>query len=353
VEYGPIVRRGRDDGVMVTVVTGAAGFLGGVLVRTLLEEGRTVRAVDVRRGPALAGLDVELVQADVLDPTSLDRALDGADVVYHTAAIISVAGDPTGRVWAVNVDGVRAVATSALHAGVRRFVHCSSIHAFDLSAASSPITEHHPPARSPRLPVYDRSKAAGEAALRTVISAGLDAVIVNPTALIGPLDFGPSRMGTVILTMLRGRLPALVAGGFDWVDVRDVATSMVAAERGGRAGENYLLGGHHLSVLELALVIEEVSGVPHPPVTVPLWFARMWSPIADAVTRRTNSPLWYTHESLRALTADPRVSSAKASTTLGHRPRPISETIADLERWFRAQGLLENRRAVRQAIPAS
>lgn len=317
---------------MATVVTGASGFLGGVLIRELLARGTPVRAVDLRRGQGLDGLDIEWMQADVLDRSSLGAALHGADSVYHLAAVISVSGDPTGRVWETNVTGVRNTAEAALEAGVRRFVHCSSIHAYDIGATDD-ITEESPRSEDPQLPVYDRSKAAGERELHRVIASGLDAVICNPTAIIGPGDFTASRMNSVLIAMFRRRLPALIEGGFDWVDVRDVARSAMEAERVGVTGENYILAGHHLSVTELAGVVHEVTGIRVPSITLPMWFASLWSPIANIVGRRSNSPLWYTTESLNALRSDPHVTSNKARRELDHEPRTIHDTVSDLYEW--------------------
>ncbi|MEZ5175529.1 MAG: NAD-dependent epimerase/dehydratase family protein [Acidimicrobiia bacterium] len=324
---------------MLTVVTGASGFLGAVLVRELLAKGRQVRAVDLERGSALGGLDVEWRSADVLDPSSLDTAFDGAGVVYHLAAVISVTGDPTGRVWATNVGGVRNVARAALKANVRRLIHCSSVHAFDLESAAS-VDENSSRATAAHLPVYDRSKAAGEAELRSVIESGLDAVIVNPTGVIGPYDFGPSRMGRVFLAMFRRRLPAVIDGSFDWVDVRDAASSMLAAEVKGRSGENYLLPGHHLSLADLAAIAADVTGHRRRLITLPMWFARIWGPLADVVSRRSGDPLWYTRESIHALRFSPTVNGAKAAAELDHDPRPMHETVSDMYEWFKQRGLL-------------
>jgi dihydroflavonol-4-reductase len=279
---------------------------------------------------------VEWAEANVLDGPSLEVAMEGAGVVYHLAAVISVIGDPTGVVWATNVDGVRRTARAALQAGVRKFVHCSSIHAYDIGSVDL-VREDSPRSTRPALPVYDRSKAAGEEALRQVIEDGLDAVICNPTAIIGPGDFTGSRMNSVLTALFEGRLPALVGGGFDWVDVRDVVTSMIAAEDRGRCGENYLLPGHHLSVHSLAAVVGEVTGARIPRVTVPMWFARLWSPLADVISRRTDNPLLYTTESLNALRSNPQVTGEKAEAELGHRPRPIEDTIDDLHRWALTQ----------------
>jgi dihydroflavonol-4-reductase len=319
--------------VMDVVVTGAAGFLGGVLVRRLRSEGRSVRSVDLRRPPGLP--EADWVAVDVLDRSGLVRAFTGARVVFHLAAMISVTGDPTGRVWSVNVDGVANAAEAARRAGVNRFVHCSSIHAFDLGRAVPPIDERAPRSIAPDLPVYDRSKEAGEERLREAVARGLDAVVVNPTAIIGPHDDEPSRMGWFFRSVFAHRLPASVAGGFDWVDVRDVATALLAAERAGAVGASYLVGGHYLTVTELARLAARVAGVRPPPVEVPGWFARVWSPLADRMAVRTRNPLWYTSESLAALGHGMPVDDTLARTVLGHHPRSIEETVADIHRWSR------------------
>ncbi len=326
---------------MMTMVTGASGFLGGVLVRALLAEGRAVRACDLRRSQALDGLDGEFMQMDILDRPALETALHGVGTVFHVAAMISVSGDPTGRVWDVNVNGARNVAEIALAAGVGRLVHCSSVHAYDLEVDAE-LTETSPRSISPTLPVYDRSKAAGEAAVREVIERGLDAVIVNPTGILGPYDFAPSRMGQVLLALFRHRLPMLIDGGFNWVDVRDVATSMLAAEAGGRTGQNYLLPGHHRSVPEIATVTEQISGVRRPRLTIPMGIARMLGPMGDAMNRRSGNSLSYTSEALHALRFSPPVSGVKAGRELGHRPRPFEETIGDTYRWFHENGVIED-----------
>jgi dihydroflavonol-4-reductase len=326
---------------VTTVVTGASGFLGGAVVRELMAQDREVRAVDLHRGPTLDGLDVEFVHGDVLDRPSLDIVFEDAGAVYHLAGLISITGDPDGRVHRVNVDGVRNVAEAALGAGVQRLIHCSSVHAYDLEAPADLLSETSPRATAPGLPAYDRSKAGGEAALREVADRGLDSVVINPTGIIGPYDFGPSRMGRVFQALFRKRLPALIEGGFDWVDSRDVASAMVTAESRGRTGENYLLPGHHLSIPDLAGVAEEVSSVPKPRWTVPMWLARVWSPLGDVFGRRSESPLWYTSESLHALEHTPAVSSKKALEELGHSPRPVNETVGDIYRWFKDNGDLD------------
>jgi dihydroflavonol-4-reductase len=191
-----------------------------------------------------------------------------------------------------------------------------------------------------RLPAYDRSKAAGERRLREVTDRGLDAVVVNPTGVIGAVDEGPSRVGTALLAAWRARLPAVVAGGFDWVDVRDVVLGLLAAADRGRRGENYLLPGHRLSVRELVDAACAIADVQPPRVTVPMWAARLWSPVATAMARSNPDPLLYTADTVHALASFPRVDGAKAARELGHRPRPYPETLADLYGYFVRTGVL-------------
>lgn len=330
---------------MKFVVTGASGHLGVNVVRALAQSGATVRAVDVRPGSALAGLDVEFLQADVLDPVTLGLAVAGGDFVLHLAARISIAGDPDGSVRRVNVDGVRNVAQAALAAGVRRMVHCSSLHAFDVGAIPGPVRESAPRATDPGLPAYDRSKAAGEDELRRVVDRGLDAVILNPSGMFGPVDPEPSRMGRVLLAMFRGRMPIAVTGAFDWVDVRDVAAALIAATERGRTGENYLVGGHRASVTELGRVAAEVAGSRPPRLVAPLGLVRTTAELAVRVAGpRRAGRLLLTPESLHALATDPVVDYSKAVTELGYKARPLAETVADLHASFVSDGRLRPRR---------
>jgi dihydroflavonol-4-reductase len=319
---------------MLAVVTGGAGHLGTNLASELLSAGLAVRVVDCREPTTAIRLGAEWVNADVRDLVAMRRAFDSAEVVYHLAAIISVAGGRWGLVESVNVGGVRTVAHAALSAGVRRLVHCSSIHAFDL-AGGGVIDESYPRATGRRVPAYDRSKAAGEVELRRVVERGLDAVVVNPTGVIGPVDEAPSRMGTVLLALWQGRLPALVPGGFDWVDVRDVVAAMRSATDRGRTGSSYLLPGHRRSVIELAELAAQCSGGTVTRRTVPGWTVRACSPVASLIARAVPHPLLPTGEALRALREFPVVDGRKAASELGYRPRPIAETIGSLFEYFR------------------
>lgn len=321
---------------MQAVITGASGHLGGALMPALLDEGTTVRVIAHHNLEAFEALDVEVVRGDVLDRRGLIAAFRGADVVYHLAAVISITGDPTGVVRRVNVEGARNAAAAALEGGVGRFIHCSSVHAFDLSTGAAVIDEASPrvPAGSPGHAAYDRSKADGERAVREIAASGLDAVVVHPTSVIGPHDAEPSRMGRFFLRLRSRRLPSLVRGGFDFVDVRDVVAGLIGAFRRGRSGQSYLLGGRHLSVGDLAAIAEEATGVRPPRTVLPIWTARLGLPfIATAARVRGVEPL-YTRESLDALGLKSRIDHSLAERELGFSTRPIEETVRELYAWF-------------------
>jgi dihydroflavonol-4-reductase len=321
------------------VVTGGAGHIGTNLVAALREDGEDVRVVDIREPRTARRLGATWVDADVRDGAAMSRAFAGADVVYHLAGVISVVGPLGGLVESVNVDGARTVAEAALRSGVRRLVHCSSIHAFDLDGAAV-IDESAPRCVGPETPAYDRSKAAGEAAVLALARDGLDAVAVNPTGVLGPLDEAPSRMGSVLLALWRRRMPATTGGGFDWVDVRDVVAAMRSAADRGRAGQTYLVPGHRVAIPVLAEHARTCSGRAVTRWVAPLWAAQLSAPVATLIARHTESPLMPTMEALRALRSFPTVDGTKAKTELGHVPRPIEETVADLYQYFLHSGRL-------------
>lgn len=323
---------------MTVVVTGASGHLGANLVRALLDRGERVRVLVHRSSAALAELEhrVEQVQGSVCAPDSLGPAFAGAERVYHLAGVISIDGDANGRVHRVNVEGTRHVARACLSAGVGRLVHVSSVHAFDMDPRDEVLDETRAQvADSPRHSAYDRSKAQGEREVRAAIAAGLDAVILNPTGIMGPVDHGPSRLGLLLQDLATGKLPALLDGGFDFVDVRDVVSTVLAAGEHGRTGENYIVGNRWSSLRELAELVASVSGRRAPRVVTPIWAARVGVPFAQLAARVSKREPLFTRESLEVLASNRSISSAKARRELGHRPRPLAETVADSLAWLR------------------
>jgi dihydroflavonol-4-reductase len=322
------------------LVTGASGHIGANLVRALLGQGRRVRTLVHKSTAAIDGLPVEVVRADLLDGPAVLRACAGAGSVFHLAGKISAGWEPDADVHAINVMGTRNVVDSCLAAGVNRLVHFSSIQALSGNDTIDETCELVAADERTR-GAYDQAKAEAERLVLGAGERGLDAVIVSPTAVLGPFDLQPSPMGEVLLALGRGKLPALVAGGHcDYVDVRDVATGALAAEQRGRRGERYILSGTRLSLVELARQWASVTGRAAPRFAVPMGLARVAAPFAPAWARwRGRRPL-FTSESLRVLRTQPPASHRKAGAELGYRPRSIDETLRDTCAWMKNQGWL-------------
>lgn len=324
---------------MKVAVTGAGGFVGTNLLKLLLEQGHDVRAIDRAPSQHVSSPKLAWINADILDPKAMRKAFKGVEIVYHLVAKITLANeDPVA--WKLNVEGARGVAEAALATGVRRLVHCSSIHAFDQYVCRD-INERSPRTEDASRPVYDRSKWAGEQAVRAVIAQGLDAVICNPTGVYGPVDFSNSRVNHTALQAARGKLPAIPEGGFDFVDVRDVVKGFTLAAEKGRSGENYLLGGHFLSMRELCSLSAETVGRRGPRVTIPLWALRALVPVVSRLNRLGDDAL--SEASIAAIEASPRVSHQKAQKELSYTPRPAEETVRDLIAFFLQNGKLQNK----------
>jgi dihydroflavonol-4-reductase len=325
---------------MTVAVTGASGHIGGNLVRALLARGRKVRVTVRKDTRALEGLDVERANADVLEPDSLRQAFEGAEVVYHLAAAISIYGDSDPVLPRVNVDGTRNVVKAAMACGVNRLVHFSSIHALGWRPRDNPIDETRPLATEPEVLLYDRTKAQGELEVLAGVKQGLDAVTVNPTAVLGPFDFKPSHQGELLIDLGRRKMPALVEAGFDWVDVRDVVAGAMAAEQKGRTGERYLLGGHWATITGLARLVGEATGVKPPRFVSPMWLARIAAPFVSAASALLGRRPLFTSTSLRILRCHRLVSHAKAERELGYSSRPLEETVQDAMDWYKQAGMM-------------
>jgi dihydroflavonol-4-reductase len=323
---------------MAVVVTGAAGHAGNNLVRALLERGRAVRALVHRDRRALEGLAVETVGGDIRDGPSLRRAFEGAEVVYHVAAYISLSMRDWPRLEAINHIGTRNVVEACLDCGVRRLIHFSSVHALQQEPLNIPLDESRLLVDGRLVPPYDRSKADGEREVRAGMERGLDAVIIYPTGIIGPYDFRPSHFGRVLLAMSERRLPALVTGGFDWVDVRDVVAGAIQAGKRAPAGARYLLSGHWASMRQLAAMVAEVMGARPPGLVFPMWMARLGLPFGSHLTKLDGEHPLYTRVSLRALRGNHQISHERATRDLGYQPRPLIESLADTFRWFVKNG---------------
>lgn len=317
-----------------TVVTGATGQVGLHLVETLLERGRRVRAFVLPGDRAELPPEVEVVHGDVRDLDALREAFLGAESVFHLAAIVSTASEAPPALFPVNVGGARNAAQAAREAGVRRFVHFSSMVVFDPRPLDRPLDETRARAVDSGSP-YTRSKLLGEVAVKAEVARGLEAVIVHPTVIVGPHE--TQHEGIVhglIAKHARGELPALVRGGFNLVDVRDVVEGALLAEAKGRAGESYILGGRDYTVPELAAICAASCGRPAPRVVTPMALARASLPLVELGARAFGARAPYNLEDLNQLAGNAAIRSDKAARELGYAPRPIDDAVRRVHAWL-------------------
>ncbi len=327
-------------------VIGASGHIGNNLCRALLQKGFKVKALVHINSNSLEQLDVEKVRGNILETTPLRQFLKNTDIVFHAAGKISIDGDHDGSVRAVNVEGTKNVIESCLISGVEKLIYFSSIHALQQQPEEE-LDENRALVEENGF-LHDVAKSDAEKEVMKGISQGLDTIILNPTAAIGPYDFKPSLLGQGLIALYNRKLSSLIDGGFDWVDARDIAKAAISAMEKGRSGDRYVISGMWKTVKELSLLVQEITGRPAPKFTSPYWLARMSIPFARAYSLLTHTPMLYTNETLEVLLRCNRnISSLKARRELGLHPRPLSETLRETFEWYKKIGFIESKASER------
>lgn len=250
-------------------VTGGDGFLGSNLLDILLERGYEVTVmVQPGRSTSLPGHpNLHQIEGDLLDQSAVVALTAGMDAVIHIAAITDVWPPKHPKYWTVNVRGTQHIIDACIEHKIKRLVHCSSASVFQYGSKDAPGTEEKP-GQGGLLDYIDSKKKGQEVVLQAVQEKGLEAIVVNPTFMIGPKDSKPSS-GAFMINVVQGKMPAYTNGGKNWVYVKDVATAIANALSMGKIGEAYILGHENLSYLEALRVIQDVSGCSIPSVRLP------------------------------------------------------------------------------------
>ena len=325
---------------MKIAVTGASGHIGVNLCRLLIDKGFQVKALIHKNLLGLTGLELDTIRGDIMDPSSLKALIENADIIFHLAAVISIRGKKDKEILSHNVDGTRNILKAAAEASVKRFIHFSSIHALIQEPHDQILEETRPLAINDWM-VYSRSKALAEKEVLNYCKSGLDAVILNPTAVIGPLDYQPSLLGRALILLALGKLPLMVPGGYDWVDVRDVVQAAYSSIKKARKGERYLLSGHWRDLKELSLIVSKYIDCKPPLISCPYWLAKLGLPFINTYCSLTRKEPLYTYDSLNTIRIGHRsISHQKAFHELDFSPRPLEDTIKDTLEWFRENGYL-------------
>lgn len=317
------------------LVTGATGHLGNTIIRDLCQQGEMVRGLVIPgdSSPALDGLTLEIVPGDVCSSSGLEPLFAGtADyetIVIHTAGIVSIATKFDPQVYAVNVQGTLNVIKLCQKYRIKRLIYISSVHAIPELPDNQVIQEvsHFDP--DAVVGLYAKTKAEATQLVLDSVMAGLDCVVIHPSGIGGPNDYGQGHFKQLVLDFLEGRLTAFIRGGYDFVDVRDVSKGVLAAVDRGRNGACYILSNRYVAVEELLALLAEISGKKHLKTVLPRWFALMTAPLAERWYQlRKQKPL-YTRYSLYTLGSNANFSHQKADDALGYTTRELRETLQD------------------------
>jgi dihydroflavonol-4-reductase len=312
-------------------VTGATGFVGAHVASALVGRGDDVRVTYRSRSrlTRLGGIECEPVRADILDRASMRRAMRGVEVAFHTAGL--VASRPVEDVFRMNAVAPRIAVEAAAAEGVRRVVVTSSVAALG-PAREGEVADERQVYRGGLGLTYADAKHEGEQeALAAGERHGVEVVVVNPSYVLGvPVDANqPGETSTrTVGNYLLGRLPMIVAGASNFVDVRDVARGHLLAADDGTPGERYVLGGHNLTWPEFIDRLARLSRIHRRVVVLP---AELTGParLLDGL------PGPNLGEGAYLMGQNWRVSSRRARRELDYSARPLSETLRATIDWYR------------------
>ena len=327
---------------MQCLITGATGFVGSAVVRAALREGWQVRVTrrDASDMRALDGLEIETVTVDLSNTAALAQAMADCDAVFHVAADYRLwAADPN-ELYENNVEGTRRVCEAALAAGVTRVVYTSSVATLGIPKDGSPGDETTPVGLADMIGHYKRSKYLAEEVAREYADAGLDIVIVNPSAPIGPRDHKPTPTGQMVLEAAAGRMPAFVDTGLNVAHVDDVARGHLQAYAKGQAGRRYVLGGADMTLAEILNMVAEIVERPAPKIRLPHNLVLPIAHVAERVARMTGKPPRVTVDGVKLAKKHMFFSHARAAQELGYRARPARDALADAVAWYYAHRYL-------------
>ena len=326
----------------VAFLTGGTGFVGASLARLLLAKGLKVKAL-ARKGSDrrnLDGLDVEIVEGDLLSKDALNDGVAGARYVFHVAADYRIWVPNPAEMYRANVDGTENVIRAAAKAGAERIVHCSSVAAVKVPDDHTPVDEDSEYASLDEIVGdYKKSKYLADVLARNLAkNENLPVIVVNPAAPIGPRDIKPTPTGRIVVDFMNGRMPSYIDTGMNIVNVDDVALGHWLAATKGRLGERYILGGENVTLKKVLDLLAAATGLPGPQFKTPYALAYAFGAVDTAVARlrgvEPRAPL----DAIKMAKHYMWFSSEKAKRELGYVSRPAADALKDAAAWFAANG---------------
>ena len=322
----------------IYIVTGAKGHLGSTILRLLQNTGVDVRGLVLPTETARDYQNIRYFTGDVRDPESLRSLFENTGNlpvrVIHTAGIVDISEQVSPLLYDVNVNGTRNVVELCREYQVERLVYVSSVHAIPEKDKTSVLTEvsHFSPEEV--VGGYAKTKAEATQLVLDAAGKGLNAVVVHPSGILGPYDASGNHLVQMVRDYLYGRLSACVSGGYDFVDVRDVAKGCLLAAEKGRCGQCYILSNRHYELRDVLSMVRSFGGGRRLPV-LPMWLAKTATPFIRLQAKRKKERPLFTRYSLYTLKSNDRFSHDKATAELGYRPRDLRQTLRDTVLWLK------------------
>ena len=326
----------------IALITGGSGHVGANLVRELSSRGYQVRCIDFDNDHrAFEGFDVELVRGNITDISTLDNAFRDVEVVFHTAAVISLDRKDKDLIRSVNVGGTENVCEMSLRHGVKKLIHFSSVDAFVREPLEDPLYENRSLVTDPNAVPYDLSKADAQRIVLEYCDKGLNASIIHPSGIFGPNDFKPSLFGQEFINIANGKRPYSINVGYDYVDVRDLCKTSVDCIDKGEIKQNYIVGGNYMDFVYMSEVMSEILNKKLIRSTLPFGFIYMSLPGSYISSLIKKTPRAITMDSIHTIKVQNKnIPSSLSREKLNHNPRPVEETIQDTSEFFQKRGLI-------------
>ena len=340
---------------MTTLVTGAAGFLGSHVARQLVARGEDVRVL-VRASSsnrAIADLSLEYVTGDLRDQSSLARAMDGVQRVFHVAADYRLWAKNPQEIYDSNVGGTKNLLAAAHQAGIQKLIYTSTVAtiAVDRPALPNEFTDSK---LEEMVGHYKRSKWMAEQEVLKAAKESLPVVVAMPTTPVGPWDWKPTPTGKIIVDFLNGKMPGYVETGLNFVGVEDCAAGHLLVAEKGKIGERYLLGAENLTLKQVLDSLAQLTGLPAPKFKIPhslaLGVAYADTAFSRLIRREPQIPV----EGVKIAQHLMFVDCTRAQRELGFRAEPVSAAFERAVRWYEKNGYVSERRIKRMAhaVPA-
>ncbi len=329
---------------MKCVVTGATGHIGNVLVRNLVDKGYEVTAFVLEKENAqyLTDMGIPICYGDVRDISSLKKAFQGAETVFHLAGIIEIGNGSKKVMYEVNVQGTKNVFEACKEENVKRLVYTSSVHAIPEKENKELMHEVNSFSEQWVKGTYAKTKAEATNYLLQHTKEGVEIMITHPSGVIGPYEYIPSNLGQLVIDCADRKIGAYLEGGYNFVDVRDVAEGLVKVAQRGKDGQCYILAGSYVSVKELMKLVEDLTGTKAPKFKIARWFAYATGFLSEVYYKIVKQKPLFTSYAVYTLGSNSNFSSQKAEQELGYTHLEIKETLKDTIVWLKENGKIQN-----------